>query len=423
MAQTQIADLITPEVYLNYMQEDYPERNRLLRSGIVVPPPENVQSQMNAGGTVINMPFWDDLGRGEPDIMSDDPNTSATPDKVTADKDQAVKHFWHKSWSSMDVAGMVATGRAKDPVQQILSRMATWWESAEQGALIASTKGVFADNAANDSDDMTYSIYNDVVSGSITAANRISGAAVRRARVTMGDYMDEFAAIAVHSAVYVNMADNDEIEFIKPSDATEIAMFQGMEVVVDDRMPVTAGTNSPAYTCYLFGRDQKRKERDELIKGLPPIKPVIDKHDGPNEPHSNDIAVLQKQVDDLKADTVDLSGQLSDAQKALEDTNASHLRALGDVQLAHEKTLAHRDESIAGLTTAVEARDEAIETGKTALAVVSDGIEEQAKAHEAELADAAKVIADRDKEISELKSVVAERDTQIEDLTKPKEDA
>ncbi|MCR9239693.1 MAG: hypothetical protein NXI17_23730, partial [Alphaproteobacteria bacterium] len=110
------------------------------------------------------------------------------------------------------------------------------------------------DNAANDSDDMTYSIYNDVVSGSITAANRISGAAVRRARVTMGDYMDEFAAIAVHSAVYVNMADNDEIEFIKPSDATEIAMFQGMEVVVDDRMPVTVGTNSPAYTCYLYGR-------------------------------------------------------------------------------------------------------------------------------------------------------------------------
>ena len=33
MPQTQIADLITPEVYLNYMQEDYPERNRLLRSG------------------------------------------------------------------------------------------------------------------------------------------------------------------------------------------------------------------------------------------------------------------------------------------------------------------------------------------------------------------------------------------------------
>lgn len=254
MPQTQIADLITPEVYLNYMQEDYPERNRLLRSGIVVPPPEQVQSQMNAGGTIINMPFWDDLGRGEPDIMSDNPAVSATPDKVTADKDQAVKHFWHKSWSSMDVAGMVATGRAKDPVQQILSRMATWWESAEQGALIASTKGVFADNLANDADDMSYRIYSDVVPGSITAANRISGAAVRRARVTMGDYMDEFAAIAVHSAVYVNMADNDEIDFIKPSDATEIATFQGMEVIVDDRMPVTNGVNSPSYTCYLFGR-------------------------------------------------------------------------------------------------------------------------------------------------------------------------
>lgn len=254
MAFTAITDLITPEVYLNYMQEDYPERNRLLRSGIVVPPPENVQNQMNAGGTVINMPFWDDLGRGEPDIMSDASATLATPAKITADKDQAIKHFWHKSWSSMDVAGMVATGGAKDPVNQIMSRMATWWESAEQGALLASAKGVFADNTANDSGDMTYSIYSDVVSGSITAANRISGAAVRRARVTMGDFMDEFSAIAVHSAVYVSMADNDEIDFIKPSNATEIAMFQGMEVIVDDRMPVTAGTNSPAYGCYLFGR-------------------------------------------------------------------------------------------------------------------------------------------------------------------------
>lgn len=169
--------------------------------------------------------------------------------------------------------------------------------------------------------------------------------------------------------------------------------------------------------------DTKREKRDELIAGLKPIKPVVEHYDGPREPHSNDIAVLQKQVDDLKADTVDLSGHLSDAQKALEDTNASHLNALGYVQLEHEKTLATREESIAGLTTAVEARDEAIETGKAALALASDGVKEQAKTHEAELAESVKAIADRDKEISELKSAVAERDTQIEDLTKPKEDA
>jgi hypothetical protein len=254
MAVTKITDLITPEVYLNYMKEDYPERNRLLRSGIAVSPPEQVQSQMNAGGTVINMPFWDDLARGDPDIMSDDDTTSATAAKVGADKDQAIKHYWHKSWSAMDVAGMVATGGAKDPVRHILSRIGAWWEAAEQAALIATCKGVFADNDANDSDDMMYSIYSDVVDGSLTAANRISGAAVRRARATSGDFMDEYSAIAVHSAVYVNMLDNDEIEFIKPSEAKEVPVFQGMEVIVDDTMPVTAGTNNPAYTCYLFGR-------------------------------------------------------------------------------------------------------------------------------------------------------------------------
>lgn len=251
---TKIADLIEPSVYLNYMQEELPEKNIFVRSGIMAMPPEEVSTQMNAGGSVIDMPYWNDLARGFPDIMSDDDAAESTPDKVTASKDRAVKHYWHKSWSQMDLAGMVATGDRNDPVKTVLNRFGEWWVKAEQKALIATMKGVFADNASNFSSDMIYSIYSDI--SSPTSANKISQAAVDRARLTMGDHLDDLVAIAVHSTVYGNMLDNDAITFIQESQLPgKIPTFMGLYVFVDDDMPVSTGfTNTAEYTCYLFGR-------------------------------------------------------------------------------------------------------------------------------------------------------------------------
>ncbi len=254
MATTKIADIIEPAVYLNYMQKEFPEKNAFIRSGILAPPPAEVQSQMNAGGSVIDMSHWDDLARGFPDIMSDDDASDATPDKITTLGDKAIKHYWHKAWSSMSLSGLVATGSEKDPVRVALARMGAWWMKAEQKALIASTQGVIADNVASDSGDMVYSIYQDIASP--TAANRISKAAVTRARLTMGDHLSDLVAVAVHSKVYGDMLDNDDIDFIPDSQQPgEIPTFNGLRVFVDDDMPVSTGfTNTPEYTTYLYGR-------------------------------------------------------------------------------------------------------------------------------------------------------------------------
>ncbi len=97
MAITTQSDIITPEVYLGYMKEEFPERNLFVRSGILETPPQEVQSQLNAGGRLINMPFWDYLSRTAPEIVSDDDSVEITPRKVTASKDQAVKHYWAKA--------------------------------------------------------------------------------------------------------------------------------------------------------------------------------------------------------------------------------------------------------------------------------------------------------------------------------------
>lgn len=255
MATTQVADIIEPSVYLNYMQYERPEQNAFITSGIVVPPPEEVASQMSAGGWTIDMPEWDDLGREEPDIINDDPDDEAVPSKVGTRQTQAIKHGLHKAWSNMDLAGMKATGNRNDPVNVVLRRMGQYWTNVEQKKLIASCQGVFADNAANDTSDMIYSVYEDETAANLTDANRLSPAAVNRARLTMGDMLNEIVAIAIHSDVYGSMLDGDVIDFERDSSAPfGIGRYMGLEVIVDDELPITVGTNSSKYTSYLFGR-------------------------------------------------------------------------------------------------------------------------------------------------------------------------
>lgn len=253
MAITKIADLITPEIYTAYMAEEFPERNLFVRSGIFEAPPPEVTSQINGGGRLINMPYWDYLSRNAPDIPSDDDATSITPQKVTADKDQAIKHKWVKAWSSMDISGLLATGMRKDPMEHALNGLATYWMGAEQTMLIASCKGLFADNADNDSSDMIYTVYSDI--SSPTAANKFSRSAFDRACQTLGDRLGDIAAIAMHSSVFLSMQDNDDIDYIQDSKLEkEIPYFKGRLVIVDDQLPVTAGSNTDKYTCYLYGR-------------------------------------------------------------------------------------------------------------------------------------------------------------------------
>jgi hypothetical protein len=253
MSTTRIADILEPSVWLNYWQYERPEKNALVRSGILAAPPAEVTSQLNAGGFTIDMPFWNDLTRGEADVISDDESQESTPDKIGTSKDQAVKQALHKSWSNMDLAGMVATGDRNDPVKVVMARMSEWWTYEEQQRIIKTASGILADNVANDSGDMVYDVYSDI--SSPLAANKFSHAAFTRARLTMGDMLDDLSVVAVHSKVYGDMLDNDAIDFVKESELNKmIPYYQGHMVIVDDGLLVVSGVNTPKYVSYLFGQ-------------------------------------------------------------------------------------------------------------------------------------------------------------------------
>ena len=252
MALTKLADIIEPAVYLDYQKEYKPEKLDLKNSGILATPPPELVSQMTAGGSRIDMPFWQDVSRNEPDTISDNEATLATLEKITAAREQAQKLFWHKGWSAARLAGIVAVGSPEDPLRNIVDFTSRYWEKIQQITLVKMLDGILADNVANDAADMRYLIYSDIASP--LAANKISPAAVNRARLTMGEMMDQLTAIIMHSKVYGDALDQEAISFVQPSGLPfMIPTFAGARVIISDDATVVSGTNSPKYRSYLFG--------------------------------------------------------------------------------------------------------------------------------------------------------------------------
>lgn len=252
MALTKISDIIEPAVYLSYQKEFTPEKLDILSSAAVGSLPPDLASQMTAGGSVIDVPFWQDTDRAEPNAQTDDESVSAVPKKIVASKQTARKLYWHQSWSQVDLAGAFATGNTKDPLRQISDFTERYWRRVTQLTLVQMLNGILADNVANDSADMRYLIYSDIVTP--LAANKISPAAVNRARLTMGEFLDELSVIIMHSKVYGDALDQENITFVQPSKLPfKIAMFAGMQVIISDDATVVAGANSPKYRSYLFG--------------------------------------------------------------------------------------------------------------------------------------------------------------------------
>jgi hypothetical protein len=75
------------------------------------------------------------------------------------------------------------------------------------------------------------------------------------ATVKLGDRGDRLTAIAMHSATEAALRKLDLIDTYPDSEGKDqIKTFQGRRVIVDDTMPVRAGTtNGLVYTSYLFG--------------------------------------------------------------------------------------------------------------------------------------------------------------------------
>jgi len=273
---TQVSDVVVPEIFTPYVQQITEEKSRLVQSGALA---RNtlLDNFLAGGGLTVNVPSWRDLDNDEENLSSDDPadtfkrdtgddgyidtgRTDSIPKKIGSATEIAVRLSRNQSWGTSDLAADLA---GSDPMNAIANRVGAYWARRRQAAFVATMAGIFANNATTTD---AYHVQNDMsvdISGSAytPGVTDFSAEAFLDAALTMGDSMDDLGLVMMHSVVYNRALKNNLIDFIPdstntnaqpnavPGRGTGIPTFLGRLVIVDDGMPNTSGV----FQTWLFG--------------------------------------------------------------------------------------------------------------------------------------------------------------------------
>ncbi len=246
MAKTQIADVIVPELWVPYMIERTATKSRLLQSGIIERDPAFDVSANAEGSRTVNMPFWTDL-TGSDEVLND--SGSLTPGKMGTSKDVAAMHWRGKAWSHNDLAKHLA---GDDPAAAIADLVGEYWNRRMQAFLNSSLTGIFAaaSMATNKLD-----LHVSGGGGAPTSGNILSSLTFLQGKQLLGDSKDKLVAIGMHSAVETQLLALDLIDFIPDSEGkASLKVFQGLEVIVDDNLPVETIDGKLVFHTFLYGR-------------------------------------------------------------------------------------------------------------------------------------------------------------------------
>lgn len=245
MAVTRIEDVIVPEIFTPYVQNYTAERSDLIRSG-AVQIDAGLSALLAGGGLTFNQPFWQDLDHDDDEnVSTDDPAQNSTPSKIQANSEVQVRLSRNKSWSTMDLAAVLA---GSDPMGAIVEKVGNYWIGRLQRAFIATQRGILAMNAAaptggstHTQGDMTFDASGTAFVDGVTNFNAENFLDCTQ---TMGDGQQDLSLVMMHSVVYNRAKKNNLIDFIPDAingAAIMIPTFLGKRVVVDDMMPNAGG--------------------------------------------------------------------------------------------------------------------------------------------------------------------------------------
>jgi hypothetical protein len=247
---TQLSDVVVPDFYAEYGGIDTMTSTALYQSGVLVDSPI-LTAQLAVGGDIVNLPSWLDLaaandpGGVEPNLSNDNPLTLATPKKITAVNQICRKSFLNDSWSSADFATELA---GSDPQLRVAQRVQAYWSRQYEYRIVKSLYGILLDSVANHSSDLVVDISAAttvapvVVNGESYTSPNFSRDVCVDAVSTIGDRLDDFTAIAMHSSVYRDLAKLDQINFIRVSDQDyDIPTVFGLRCIKDDNLVLANG--------------------------------------------------------------------------------------------------------------------------------------------------------------------------------------
>ena len=220
-----------------------------------------IANLISNGSDLYTIPFYNVLG-GEPD------NYDGTSDIRTTATDggsqSGVVYGRAHSWKAQDF--VVDFNSGADPMKQITSQVAKYWQKRRQYIMLKILNGVFgtSDDTGGYLAEWQEHTTNIATTGaSVAEANKLgattAGDAIQKA---VGDHASQFSLAWMHSKVANNLAGLNLLQFRKYTDPMgverqlSLADFNGMTVIVDDGVPVVdsdSATGQKEYTTYLMG--------------------------------------------------------------------------------------------------------------------------------------------------------------------------
>ena len=250
------------EIFLmNWRAAQDPTRTAMIDSGAVQRNAEIARMIAN-GSNLYTIPFYNVLG-GDDDNY--DGNTDMTVTDPTGSSQTGVVYGRMHAWRDKDFIRDFNSGA--NPMQQISSQVAKYWNKKRQNRLIGIMSGIFGitDDSSDYWDAWQLHTMNIALATSGTAgeANCVSEASAAEAiQKAVGDNAGIFGMAVMHSKVAMNLAKQNLLQYRKYTDAAgierivNIADWNGYTVIVDDGVPVATNAKDATakdYTTYLLG--------------------------------------------------------------------------------------------------------------------------------------------------------------------------
>lgn len=255
MSITTIGDIVTGNipVLTSYLTQDPVEKTAFFTSGILTPTPYASQIA-NGPSNIANIPFWKAIDASiEPNYSNDVYADVAEPRAINTGDMLARVAYLNEGFGQADLTVELTS---QNPLQSVASRLDNFWQRQAQRRLLATSLGMYNDNiAATDS----FHTQNDMVID-VSAAGGFDAGAFIDATQTMGDALmgptgQVLGVMAMHSFVYGDMRKKQLIDFIRDADNnTQIATYQGYQLVIDDQMTVIGTGNARKFINVIFGR-------------------------------------------------------------------------------------------------------------------------------------------------------------------------
>ena len=261
-----VTRLATSAPFQRYLTEEIFQQSAFYTSGIL----QTNGLLNNITGTRVEVPFFAPLNYIEERVDSSDNWGLNQSGYYTSQKTKAKTQYGtittRGAMFSADDLSRYETG--EDALANIRSQLARDMSRKMNQKLISQVWGLmFADGAplADHVCDVS------TCTGDVTLANTLSPQSVTGAKYKLGERSNSVTAIAMHPDVaawletagmltYTNVQNTDNAASViwgsggLGVSSTQVALFAGLRVIVDEQMPVICNDGGPAqYYCVLFG--------------------------------------------------------------------------------------------------------------------------------------------------------------------------